>query len=51
MKDKIYSGLFLFVTWGLPIALIVFYIILLCIYGNKPVTEMPIWVWWLLGGK
>lgn len=27
---------------------IIFYVYTLVVYGNKPVTEIPTWVWWLL---
>lgn len=48
------------IVYGMPaitIALIVGYIILCCYcfinYGNKPITEVPAWVWWIMhsGGK
>ena len=26
-------------------------IYVLIIYGNTPVTEMPVWVFWIMGGK
>ena len=37
--------------WGVNIFLIFLvlgYIALLVIYGDKPMSEMPIWVWYLL---
>ena len=37
-------GVFLIVT------LIIFYVFVAVKYANTPVSEMPVWVWWLLGG-
>ena len=30
------------------VALIVVAIIVLIVYGNKPMSEVPMWVWWLM---
>lgn len=32
----------------LILLIIVIFIILLAMYGNKPMDEVPLWVWWLL---
>lgn len=34
--------------WSFVIGIIVFYIWIFKEYGNKPVSEMPIWVYWVL---
>lgn len=35
----------------LGLAGIVFYIVILCRYGNTPISELPSWVAWLLFKK
>lgn len=32
----------------LAIMLIALFIYVMAAYGDKPVSEMPVWVWWLL---
>lgn len=60
LKRTGWKILSLLVTYGIPaiaIIIIVGYIILRCYcfinYGDRPVTEVPAWVWWIMysGGK
>ena len=49
-SDYIWVGIMIFAII-LAIAFIIFYFYVLNEYKDVPVSEMPIWVWWLLGGN
>jgi len=38
----------LVLLWVLIIGFVIFEIVLLCMYGDKPVDEIPTWVLWFL---
>lgn len=45
------TGLFKFIIFVCLIAMISITIYGLIKYGGKPVTDMPIWLYWLIGRK
>lgn len=49
-SDYIWIGIMIFAII-LAIAFIIFYFHVLNEYKDVPVSEMPVWVWWLLGGN
>ena len=60
LKNKTEIFLLKLVYYGIPILtflILIGYCILCCYcffaYGNKPITEVPSWVWWIMhtGGK
>lgn len=49
-SDYVWIGVFI-ISVILAISFIIFYFHVLNEYKNVPVSEMPVWVWWLLGGN
>ena len=50
-KDSIGQWILIILMWVLIIAVVVGYGMILAEYGDKPITEVPVWVLWLLRGK
>lgn len=40
-----------FLTMAVIILFLIFYLSILVKYGNTPMNECPVWVWWLLRGN
>ncbi len=46
--NNIWKGFKIFLMIVLIITLLIIIGYALVEYGNKPVSEMPVWMWWLL---
>lgn len=49
--DEFFTGLIKILFGLLIVGFFIFYIYVLVTYGDKPISEAPTWVWWLLGGS
>ena len=50
-KNSIGQWILIILMWVLVFAVGFVYGIILIKYGNKPISEVPVWVLWWLGGK